>query len=449
MIGSDGPRPDVVIAGSGIAGLVAAASLVEAGVSVLVIEKEARLGGSTRISGGTVWTAVSMASMHELVPGGDRCRQAQLVDGIEEGLDWLTAIGVEVADRRRTEDRVIAQVDPVTLVDRLAARVVAAGSTVAAATRLVGVDTDDTGAVIGVALDVEGEQRRVPTGTVILATGGFQADPDLVARHVPGETARLMLRAAEGSTGDGLRIATEVGGGCSRDMASFYGHTMPELPSPLPPADWTSVTPYYTQDAVLVDVTGRRFFDESTSMADERAPMALVRCPGGRGVLILDDALYQDEDLPGRSYARVGASFDAAARAGARHATASSLEQLADEVAEWGVDAHQLLDTLRRYNEAVSEDRGADLSPPRLGHQIPVSRPPFRALEVRPGITFTLGGIAVDLEGRVLARGDDRHLEGLYAIGADAGGIYEGGYAGGLALGLVQGRRVAATLTGA
>jgi len=445
---SDGPRPDVVIAGSGIAGLVAAVALVDAGASVLLIEKEARLGGSTRISGGTVWTAASMASMRGLVPGGDRRRQAQLVEGIEDGLDWLAANGVEVAERRRTDDRVIAQVDPIVLVDRLAARVVAAGSTVAAATRLVGVDTDVAGAVTGVALDVEGERRTVPTGAVILATGGFQADRDLLARHVPGETDRLMLRAAEGSTGDGLRIATEVGGGCSPDMASFYGHTMPELPKPLPPDDWTSVTPYYTQDAVLVDVTGRRFFDESTSMADERAPMALVRCPGGRGVLILDDALYRDEDISGRSYARVGASFDAAARAGARHVTTSSLEELADEVADWGVDASQLLDTLRRYNEAVAEGRGADLSPPRLDHQIPVSRPPFRALEVRPAITFTLGGIAVDLDGRVLPRGDDGHLDGLYAIGADAGGIYEGGYAGGLALGLVQGRRVAATLRG-
>lgn len=441
-------RPDVVIAGSGIAGLAAAASLVESGSSVLLLEKGARLGGSTRISGGTVWTAASMESMRSLVPGGDRRRQAQLVHGIEDGLDWLTAVGLEVVDRRRTEERVIAQIDPIVLVDRLAARVVAAGSTVAAATRLVRVNTDETGSVTGVEFDVEGERRTVETEAVVLATGGFQANPTLLARHVPGETSRLMLRAARGSTGDGLKIAMELGGDLSLDMASFYGHTMPELVSPLPADDWTSVTPYYTQDAVLVDVTGRRFFDESTSMADERAPMALVRCPGGRGVLILDDALYRDEAIPGRSYARVGASFDASVRAGARSVIAPSLEEFARQIADWGVDAPSLLDTLTRYNEAVAVGRGAELDPPRTAHQIPVHRPPFRALEVRPAITFTLGGIAVDFEGRVVSRADGDRLEGLYAIGADAGGIYSGGYAGGLALGLVQGRRVARMLTG-
>ena len=65
--------------------------------------------------------------------------------------------------------------------------------------------------------------------------------------------------------------------------------------------------------------------------------------------------------------------------------------------------------------------------------------PPFRALEVRPGITFTLGGIDVDSDLRVLDR-DGRPIPSLFAAGADAGGTYDRGYMGGLVLGLVQGR---------
>ena len=65
--------------------------------------------------------------------------------------------------------------------------------------------------------------------------------------------------------------------------------------------------------------------------------------------------------------------------------------------------------------------------------------PPFRALEVRPGITFTLGGIDVDADLRVLDR-EGRPIPSLFAAGADAGGTYDGGYMGGLVLGLVQGR---------
>ena len=54
-------------------------------------------------------------------------------------------------------------------------------------------------------------------------------------------------------------------------MWTFYGHTMPGLPADPPPAQWVSVTQYYTQDAILVNAEGRRFFDESRSMADETA----------------------------------------------------------------------------------------------------------------------------------------------------------------------------------
>ena len=65
--------------------------------------------------------------------------------------------------------------------------------------------------------------------------------------------------------------------------------------------------------------------------------------------------------------------------------------------------------------------------------------PPFYALAVRAGITFTLGGADADTEMRVLDRAG-KPIPGLYAAGADAGGTYQGGYMGGLVLGLVQGR---------
>ena len=225
-------------------------------------------------------------------------------------------------------------------------------------------------------------------------------------------------------------------------MASFYGHTMPVTSAPIPPDRWTSVTPYYTQDAVLVDVSGRRFFDESLSSADERAPMALVRRPTARGVLVFDDALYRGDDLPGRSAYRVGSSFEAAAAVGAPTAIADSLDGLVAAIAAWGVDCRHLMETLQTYNDAVREGAGEDLVPARTAHQIPVLQPPFRALAVRPAITFTMGGIDVDEEYRV--RGHEASVvPGLSAIGADAGGVYEGGYAGGLVLGLVQGRRLA------
>src|SRR3990170_9152752 len=85
---------DVLVCGGGMAGLCAAASAIEAGGRPLVIEKGAEPGGSMRMSGGTIWTAPSMAMMERFVPGGDRERQRRLVAGLEPGLAWLEALGV-------------------------------------------------------------------------------------------------------------------------------------------------------------------------------------------------------------------------------------------------------------------------------------------------------------------------------------------------------------------
>ena len=85
---------DVLVCGGGMAGLCAAASAVEAGARPLVIEKGAEPGGSMLMSGGTIWTAPTMAVMETWVPGGDRTRQRRLVDGLAPGLRWLDSLGV-------------------------------------------------------------------------------------------------------------------------------------------------------------------------------------------------------------------------------------------------------------------------------------------------------------------------------------------------------------------
>jgi succinate dehydrogenase/fumarate reductase flavoprotein subunit len=428
---------DVVIAGSGIAGLATAARVSAAGRSVLVVEKASTLGGSTRMSGGTVWTASSMEAMARYVPGGDRRLQQHLVDGFDEALAWLESRNVGMGERREMPERIVCQVDQESLILRLATHVEAHGGAIAVNTALAGVETDAAGAVTGATIASGNETWSVGADAVVLATGGFQGSPTLLSRYVPGHIDGLFLRSNPHSTGDGLVAALAAGGTTSSDMASFYGHTIPDTAAPIPSDRWTSVTPYYSQDAVLVDMNGERFFDESLSSADERAPMALVQRPSARGAIVFDDTLYGDSPHPERSPSRVGGSFEAAATFGAPTATADTLPELAAAMATWGVDADRFLRTIAAYNDAIEHGTSDALSPPRTRRRLPVTEPPFRALVVRPAITFTLGGIAVDDRYRV--RADTSHvIAGLYAVGADAGGVYEGGYAGGLALGLVQ-----------
>ena len=138
-------------------------------------------------------------------------------------------------------------------------------------------------------------------------------------------------------------------------------------------------------------------------------------------------------------------SFDDAVAIGAQAVIAQTWEAVADGLTSIGLDREAFLRTITDYNAAMRSGTDEGLDAPRSRHRVPLDVAPFRAVVVRPGITFTLGGVRVDTSMRVL-REDGRPIPGLLAAGADAGGTYGAGYMGGLALGLVQGRIAAATI---
>jgi hypothetical protein len=123
-------------------------------------------------------------------------------------------------------------------------------------------------------------------------------------------------------------------------------------------------------------------------------------------------------------------------------AEAAGEEELIAAVADWGVPGSSLRRTLRDYAEGSG---GPDVPLPE--HPEPLTQPPFYAVEVQPSITFPFGGLAVDVDGRALDR-DGHPIGGLFAAGADAGGLQDRRYVGGLGLGLVFGPRAAAAALG-
>lgn len=427
-----------------MAGLCAGLAASEAGARVLVVEKGPAPGGSMKMSGGTVWTALSMDVMLRYVPAGDRERQRRLVDGLAPGLEWLREHGVDTGTPFGSDRGVGVELDVVALTERMVARIEGGGGKVAASTALEALERGPDGGIAAVAVrDADGTADRVETGAVILATGGFQGNPALLATYVTRYADSMLRRANPWSTGDGLLAATAIGARTSPSMSTFYGHTMPAPPADPPANRWTAVTQYGSQDMILVNVRGERFMDESISLADERAPAEIAQQPDGRAFVILDQRVYDDRPLPGRSRSAIKPNFDGAAAAGAPAVTAATLDELADGMAAWGVSRRGLLATLIEFTEAVESGRGAELRVPRTGSPFGLVEPPFRALAVRAGITFTLGGIDVDADLRVIDRAG-RPIAGLWAAGADAGGTYRSGYMGGLVLGLVQGRAAGA-----
>ncbi|MFB6297901.1 MAG: FAD-dependent oxidoreductase [Salinirussus sp.] len=469
-------RPDLVVVGAGMAGLSAAVSAVEAGAEVMVLEKGDRAGGSLRLSAGLVWTYETVAEAREAVPAGEPELQRLVVEGLDGAFAWLDSLGVTVQEppvELPTGDVVTAptpgancgKIDPDEYVDRMLARVDEAGGEVALGTPMTDLLTD-SGRVIGARIDGSEAPVDVAAGAVLLATGGFQGDPELVQRYVTPRVENLWLRANPWSTGDGFEAARDVGATATAGLDTFYGHNMAAPPAEVDPDSFLALTQYYGPFAVAIDRHGERFADESESDLEHTLAQDTAHEAGGRAYYVLDGRLYDDEVF---SMGHVGSIVERAADAGAEVLREPTLDDLGEALYGVGVDGDRAVATIRAYNEAVRAGDADRLDPPRRDHARPIDTPPFYAVAVQPGITFTMGGLAVDDRLRVLrraaspsrmARGDPgdgnenpgpsvRPIPGLYAAGVDVGGVNHRGYMGGLATALVTGRRAGRTAVGA
>ena len=338
----------LVIAGAGMAGLSAAVRARELGAEVVVHEKGPHPGGSMLLSSCVVWRYRHWEDFRAECPAGDPALQRIVWEGLDDALAWLESLGVSVVARETGNPRTTGlHLDPRSLTDTLA--------------RLAG------GIRVGTPLD------ELPDGLpVVLATGGFQGDPELVRRHITREP--LVLRANPWSAGDGLRLALGRGAELSGGLDEFYGRNLAAVPRAVEPDEFVALAQVYARHARVENVDGERF--EPRHWADLDVVQWTSRQPGARAwYVVQDDALDQ-------------------------------------RVRERTVG--ELLEIAREAGAPVERVAGAT------------------RVEVMAGITTTLGGIRVDERARA--------AEGLWAAGADVGGISTGGWSSALAAALVLGR---------
>jgi succinate dehydrogenase/fumarate reductase flavoprotein subunit len=226
----------------------------------------------------------------------------------------------------------------------------------------------------------------------ILATGGFASR---LARE-----RRLLLRANPWSEGDGLGYALAHGADLSAGMDEFYGRN---LPAAVPEELYVAAAQLYGTWALALDDEGHKFFPGEPSWSETDLVQATARLPGGAAWYVID----------GRT--------------------------LRERVRERTV--HELVELARK---AGGDVRPAAELPFRLPSSPKLAEPPFLGIRVYASVTHTIGGLRVDADTRVL-RQDGTPVGGLYAAGADAGGIFTGGYGSGLAAALVYGRIAAET----
>jgi len=432
---------DVVVVGSGISGSAAAMTAARQGARVALLEKQPSFGGSAALSAGMFWTAPTADAYRARIPLGNHELGARLVGDYEEALAELRASGARVAGEPKRNVMTFGigySTDIHAILEWCRQEVRLAGGETLTGMTVVEL-TYDGGSVTGVtARDADGRVIRFDAPAVVLTTGGFQGARDELTRHIGPNADRLLLRSNPGSVGDGLRLARAAGSGGTTAMSTFYGHLLPFPVRRFEAEDYLPYSQYYSGSTVMVNLRGERFTDETKG--DELLNQDVTFQPEARGILIFDEHVRTTEVIQ-EPFPGLGSidRFAIAVDAGGTHAQAQTLDELVRKVAAWGVDQDNLSATLKRYDAVAGQGGGTALGVPVS----PVARPPrtgpFYALMVQPSITFTFGGVRTSSDGEALDH-DGRPIPGLFAAGADIGGLSNYGYAGGLAPGYITGR---------
>jgi fumarate reductase flavoprotein subunit len=464
---SDLPEFDLVSIGGGFAGLVAALRGAELGLRTAILEQgtDERYLCSSRWAGGIFHVSyhdVKLAPA-ELVGAIERATEgeaepelaAAIAEDCARTVDWLAAQGARytsaspISWHRWTLAPARAAVagqdwqgrGPDLMITQLKKRLEEHQGRMFLGTRATALRLID-GRCAGVMARRDGADFPVSARAIVIADGGFPGDPELFRHHIGPHPERVLQRHAGSATGDGLRMAQAAGAALTR-LDRFYGHLMSRDAMardglwPYPQIDAVATA------AIVVDRGGRRLLDEGQggiSITNDLARLDDPLC----ATVICDAPIWEKA---GRA-AQIPPNPQLEQGGGTLH-RADTIDALAGAA---GLDPGALCDTVAAYNEAVRGGHGAQLSPARSsksGSPQPIETAPFFAIPICPGITNTMGGIAIDGHARVrrtVGSPGRSVVDGLYAAGGCTGGLEGGGalgYVGGLIKACVFGLRAA------
>ena len=293
--------------------------------------------------------------------------------------------------------------------------------------------TDESRAVVGVRVLKNGELIDVHAQSVVLAAGGFEANPAMRAQYLGPGWDLALVRGTPYNTGQALEMALAIG-------AQAYGNW-----SGCHAVQWDANAPRFGDRGVgdgfqkhsyplgiVVNRDGQRFIDEGADFRN------YTYAKYGREVLA----------QPGRIAFQI---FDAKTTpllrdeyriAQITQVQAGSLEELAKKFEIHPIS--QFMKTVQDYNESIDASRSFNpavkdglctqgITPPKSNWALPITDPPYRGYAVTCGITFTFGGLRINLEGQVLDT-SDRPIPGLFAAGELVGGLFYHNYPGGSGL---------------
>ena len=268
--------------------------------------------------------------------------------------------------------------------------------------------TDADGAAVGIeATDKNGAAVTVNAKAVILATGGFGANLDMVVEYKP-DLAGFMTTNAPGAQGQGIDMAVAIGAG-TVDMDQIQIHPTVEANTA------ALITEGLRGDgAILVNAEGNRFTDEVGTR--DVVSAAEIAQTGSYSWLVIDQAMVDASSVI-QGYIKNGYTV-----------SGETYEELAEAMS---VDAAAFAATMEKWNAAVAA--GVDEEFGRTSFANPLDTAPYYAIKVTAGIHHTMGGLTINPQTQVLA-GDGTVIDGLYAAGEVTGGVHGGNRLGGNAV---------------
>jgi predicted oxidoreductase len=416
---------DVIVVGAGIAGISAALEASEAGATVLIIEASSMAGGHAVKAGGFAlvgtplqerkgWTDTPDIAFRDLMAWGEDADphwvRAYAENSRVEVYDWLVEHGVKfVVVLNTPEDTVprfhftrgtaVHAMVPLLRAALETPRIRflmnnAAEELLRSGPKVVGVRIRDTRT---------GLQRDLHAGSVVLATGGFQSNLDMVRANwrsnEPGafdEPEQLLIGSGHRATGTGIKLGEEAGAGLSRmdRQVTFVNG----LPDPRNPGHGLSTQ---NSAAIRIDAGGRRFVDETADSKEMEAAVMnltpqthwLIFDAQGRRRLRIRGATWLNPDTIEKELLDNPAVTHQAAT-------------IAELAVAAGLPPNDLRGTVDRHNAIVAD----------VGAPARIVEPPFYAMQLYPMTRKSMGGLAIDRAGRVVDA-QAEPIPGLYAAG--------------------------------
>ncbi|MEJ6357000.1 flavocytochrome c [Lactiplantibacillus plantarum] len=424
------PNYDVVIIGSGGAGLTAAIQAHELGLNPVILEKMSKIGGNTtRASSGMNAAETNVQLHHHIVDsfgdfygetlkgGGGMNNQALLKFFTEHSalaIDWLADHGIKLDDLTITGGMSVMRTHRPSSMAPIGGFLVTELLKQVAADQLplftdVKVDelVVEAGKISGVKATTPDGAVTITAGAVLLATGGFGANKTLLGQY-RDDLKNYQTTNQPGATGDGILLAQAIGAKLV-DMDQVQVHPTVQQDTDHAYLIGEAVR---GEGAILVDNQGARFVNELDTRKNVTAAIDQL---GGTGAYLIFDRGIRDRVKAVEFYDHIGLVK-----------TGTDLETLATAT---GLDAATLKQTVADWNQAVANHNDAAFNR-TTGMDRDIAAGPFYSIHIVPAVHYTMGGIAINPATQVLNQ-DERPIAGLFAAGEVVGGLHGNNRIGG------------------